>query len=158
MDSRYSRLSINEDDKNGHVLFGTFGLQQATQHGLIDQLLRETPAVRPTAAAQLSLMAYQTDYGIYDHVTQPDRMRPLALMALHDKENAWEGGPMFSLVRRYHTYRIYEQGYSLTEFWDLPYPIAAFILEMAEDAIRQKDSAATAAENELAKGLKGVKA
>jgi hypothetical protein len=101
-------------------------------------------------------MAYQTDYGIYDHINAPDPMRPLALMAMHDKENAWEGGPMFSLVRRYHTYRIHEQGYSLTEFWNLPYPIAAFILDMAEDTIRQKDSAAAAAERALQNGLNGV--
>jgi hypothetical protein len=100
-------------------------------------------------------MAYQSDYGIYDHVNNPDRGRPLALMALHPKENTWEGGPMVSLVRRYHTYRIFEQGYSLTEFWNLPYPIAMFVIQMAEDAIRQRDSATEQAARELAKQTAG---
>ncbi len=152
-DSRYSRLSLNDNDDNGHVLYNSFGLSQAQRSGLIDQLLRESPAVRPVAAAQLSLMAYQTDYGIYDHIHNPDPNRPLALMALHPKENAYEGGPMFSLVRRYHTYRLQEYGYSLTEFWDLPFPIAMLIIQMAEDTIKQKDSAASTAERELAKEL-----
>lgn len=62
---------------------------------------------------------------------------------------------MLSLVRRYHTYRIYEQGYSLTEFWNLPYPIAMFVIEMAEDAIRQRDSAAEHAARELARQTNG---
>lgn len=120
-------------------------------------MLRDSPAVRPTAAAQLSLMAYQTDYGIYDHIHNPDPNRPLAIMALHPKENSWEGGPMFSLIRRYHTYRIYEQGYSWDVFCELPYPHAMFVIEMAEDAIRQRDTAADKAQRELDKQMQGDK-
>ncbi|ARV77243.1 hypothetical protein FDI21_gp072 [Pseudomonas phage Noxifer] len=150
-------MSIDDDDPNGHVLFKTFGLQQAQRHGIIDQMLRDSPAVRPTAAAQLSLMAYQTDYGIYDHIHNPDPNRPLAIMALHPKENSWEGGPMFSLIRRYHTYRIYEQGYSWDVFCELPYPHAMFVIEMAEDAIRQRDTAADKAQRELDKQMQGDK-
>lgn len=149
-------MTLVDDDPNGHVLFKTFGLAQAQRHGLIDQMLKETPAVRPTAAAQLSLMAYQTDYGIYDHVHNPDPMRPLALGALHDKENTWEGGPMVSLIRRYHTYRIFEMGYSWDVFSELPYPHAMFVIEMAEDAIRQRGSAADRAESELRRQMEGV--
>ncbi len=148
-DSRYSRLSLDDNDDNGHVLYNTFGLKQSQRLGLIDKLLRESPAVRPVAAAQLSLMAYQTDYGIYDHINGHDKNRPLALMALHPKENTYEGGPMFSMVRRYYTYRLSDYGVSLPEFMELPYPLASLIMQMAEDTIKQKDSAAERAEREL---------
>lgn len=144
-----------ETDPNGHVLFNSFGLGQAQKQGLIDSYLRDSPAVRPTAAAQLSLMAYQTDYGIFDHING-DANRPLALVALHDKENTYEGGPILSLIRRFNNYRLYEQGYSFTEFVDLPYPMAMFIFEMAENAITQKDAVAERAEKELKKEMQGM--
>lgn len=151
-DPRYSRLSLNEDEGNGHVLFNTFGLAQAQQKGLLDQVLHETPAVRPVAAAQLSLMAYQTDYGIYNH-HHPDPERPLAIHAMHPRENAYEGGPILSLVRRFHNYRLADMGYRLEEFWQLEYPIAMFIFELAEHAITQKNTVAGKAEAELAKEM-----
>lgn len=154
-DSRYSRLTLNYEDDNGHVLFNKFGLKQAGQHGLMDQFLREQPAVRPIAARQLGLMAYQTEYGIYDHINNPDKSRPLALLALHDKENAWEGGPILSMIRRFYTYRIFEQ-MSLDIFWDLPYPEAMFILEMAEDSIKQRGSAVAQAERDLTREMNKV--
>jgi len=137
------------------VLFSAFGLEQLQRRGIIDQMMHETPAIRPTTAAQLSLMAYQTDYGIYDHIHSPDPMRPLALGALHDKENTWEGGPIVSLIRRYQTYRIYEMGYSWDVFCDLPYPQAMIIIEMAEDTIRQRGSEVSQAEEKLRKQMLG---
>lgn len=147
-------MRINTDDDNGHVLFHRFGLEQAQHEGLLDQILHDTPAVRSTAAAQLSLMAYQTDYGIYDH-RHPDPERPLALIAMHPKENTYEGGPLFSIVRRFHNYRIMDLGYSLEDFLNLPYPVAMLLFEIAEHDITQKDTKVSKAEKELTQAMIG---
>lgn len=151
-DPRYSRLSLDVTDHNGHVLYHRFGLEQADRQGLLDQMLRETPAVRPVAAAQLSLMAYQTDYGIYNH-TVSDPNRPLALIAMHPKENTFEGGPILSLIRRFHNFRIQELGVSMVEFFNLPYPQAMFLFELAEHNMTKNTNAVDKADAELAKEL-----
>lgn len=145
-------MSLDVEDHNGHVQYHRFGLEQADRQGLLDQLLRETPAVRPVAAAQLSLMAYQTDYGIFDH-TVGDPTRPLALMAMHPKENTFEGGPVLSLIRRFHNFKIQDLGVSMTEFFGLPYSQAMFLFELAEHNMTKNTTAVSNADAELAKEL-----
>lgn len=116
-------------------------------------MLRELPAVRPTAAQQLTRIAYQTEYGIYDH-SIPNRHRPLAALALHPKLNVWEGGGRLSYIRRFHNYRLHQQfGLTITEFFNLEYPIAKFYLELAESAVTYKDKATKDLEKDLTRQL-----
>lgn len=138
-DARFSRLSLDYNDPNGHLAFSRFGLAQQQEETQIDTLLRELPAVRPSIAEIISLTSYQTEYGIFDH--DADRgMRPLALVALHPKEDAMEGGPLFTHIRKFHSHRIYKHfGLSLAEFMELPPYVVELLYEMAEaEAVRNE--------------------
>lgn len=127
-----------------------FGMDKLNQVGQIDVLMRELPAVRPTTAERLSLIAYQTDYGIFDHSSPAARSRPLAMVGVHPKEDTVEGGPIRSHIRRFFNYRIGKHfDLSLKEFFDLEVPVVHFLYEMAESRMANGDSA----ERELARQL-----
>lgn len=97
-------------------------------------------------------MAYQTDYGIYNHSLN-DPTRPLALLAMHPKENTFEGGPVLSLIRRFHNFKIQDLGVSMSEFFNLPYAQAMFLFELAEHNMTKNTTAVSNADAELAKEL-----
>lgn len=121
-----------------------FGLDKLKQPGMgqLDALLRELPAVRPTTAHRLSLIAYQTDYGIFDHSSPEAQSRPLAVLAMHPKENVIEGGAERSHLRRFFNYRIGKQfNLSLDQFFDLPVDVVNFLYELVESQITQEPNA-----------------
>jgi len=135
-------LSLTLDDPNGHVGFSRFGLDQLGQEGQFDALLRELPAVRPTAAEMIGLSCYQTEYGIFNHsrVRGPTEQRPLASVALHDKEDVMEGGPLFSHIRRFYQYRLHKLfGLSLNEFLELPLYMVELLYDIAIADATQQD-------------------
>lgn len=116
-----------------------FGLDKLRQQepGQLDALLRELPAVRPTTAHRLSTIAYQTEYGIFDH-SNPAlvKERPLAVVAMHPKEDVIEGGVERSHIRRFFNYRLGETfNLSLKDFFDLPVHVVNFLYELAESSI-----------------------
>lgn len=120
-----------------------FGLTRLGQRGQLDALLEELPAVRPTTAELITRNYYQTEYGIYDHAKARGD-RPLALVALHDKEDVVEGGMLFTYVRAFFNYRLHQRGLSLNEFLELPYHVVELILDIAreeenQDHKRQED-------------------
>jgi hypothetical protein len=129
------------DDENGHVGFSSFGLNQLNSSSQIDALLRELPAVRSTAAEIITLTCYQTEYGIFNH-EQPHPHNPLALVAMHPKEDALEGGPLYSHIRRYYNYQIKKHfGMSLTEFLELPPYVVDLLYDIARaDATQQENT------------------
>ena len=145
---------MNSDSPNGHILKSRFGLDGVAMPGQLDKLVRELPAVRPAAAEQLTRIAFQTEYGIYDH-TSGSRSRPLADLAMHPKLNIFEGGSHLSYIRRFYNYRM-PQLFNLTleQFFAMEYPIAKFHLELAESAITYKDRNTRDLENQLDKQLK----
>lgn len=143
---------MNLDSPNGHVLKAQFGLEGVYKPGQLDRLVRELPAVRPAAAEQLTRLAFQTEYGIYDHSV--DARRPLADLALHPKMNVFEGGSQLSYIRRFYNYRMHQQfGLTLEQFFAMEYPIAKFHLELAESAVTFKDRATKELERNLDKQL-----
>lgn len=120
--------------------FARFGLDKIGTEGQLDALLRELPAVRPTAAEIISLSCYQTEYGIYNHERR-DPQRPLALVAMHPKENAMEGNTLFSHVRKFYNYQIYKNfGLSLTEFMELPPHVVELLYDIAQAEATQHES------------------
>lgn len=134
-------MTLDLDDPNGHVAFSSFGLHQLNSTGQIDALLRELPAVRATAAEIITLSCYQTEYGIFDH-EKPHPHKPLALVAMHPKEDAMEGSTLFSHIRRYYNYQIRKQfGLSLSEFLDLPPYVVDLLYDIAQaDATQQENT------------------
>lgn len=114
------------------MVFERFGLAQRGQVSQLDTLLRELPAVRPSAAEAIARACYQTEYGIFDH-DHAQGFKPLALVALHPKEDVVEGGLLFSHIRRYHSRQIYRNfGISLMEFLTLPPYVVELLYEIAE--------------------------
>lgn len=106
----------------------------------MDALLRELPAVRPTAAEIITLSCYQTEYGIFDH-QRASRHRPLALVAMHPKEDVVEGGPLFTHIRKYYHHQVHKHfGLSLSEFLELPPYVAEFLYEIARAEVTQEES------------------
>lgn len=132
-------MTLDLNDANGHVGFSSFGLHQLNSSGQIDALLRELPAVRATAAEIITLSCYQTEYEIFNH-EKPHPQRPLALVAMHPKEDVMEGGPLYSHVRRYYNYQIYKHfGVSLVDFLELPMHVVDLLYDIARaDATHQE--------------------
>lgn len=103
--------------------------------------MRDLPAVRPTVAEQITLACYQTEYGIFDHEA-PHSNRPLAMVAMHDKEDVIEGGQLFSHIRKYHSHRVYKLfGINLIEFLELPPYVVELLYDMAAaEAVRTEST------------------
>lgn len=140
---------MNYDDPNGHLLFQRFGLTNIEQESQVDAMLAELPAVRPTTAELLTLAAYQTDYGIYDH-ERLKGVKPLALVRMHDKENIVEGGLLYSHIRRYHVSRIYKHfGLNLTDFLALPLHVVDLLYDIAQSESVKSDADARELQREL---------
>jgi hypothetical protein len=140
---------LDLNDANGHVGFSSFGLHQLNSSGQIDALLRELPAVRATAAEIITLSCYQTEYGIFNH-ERPHPERPLALVAMHPKEDVVEGGPLYSHIRRYYNYQIYKHfGLSLSEFLELPMHLADLLYDISRADATQHETTQRSVQRQL---------
>lgn len=105
----------------------------------------------------LTRIAYQTEYGIFDH-SDPllSKMRPLALDAMHPKEDYVEGGQVFSYIRRYYNLRVGKEfNMSLKDFMELPYDHAQLILEMASSIMENPSPAQRQVSKQLELDLGG---
>jgi hypothetical protein len=154
-DARQSRLSLNYEDPDGHVVFSRFGLTPRNTRSELERLLEELPAVRPTVAEILALSAYQTEYGIYNHQA-PDHTRPLALVAMHPKEDVLEGGPLFSHIRRYHQHQIQQHfRLSLVEFLELPPYLVDLLYDITPAESHRTQSITRQIQHQLDHDLKG---
>lgn len=104
----------------------------------VRRLIEDYPAMRPSITQYMTTVAYQTEYGIYPYHQRTGLGRPLAALAMHDKENVMEGGPEFSYIRRFNLYRVsYYFGLGLTEFFDLPCYQADLVLDIARMEMTQ---------------------
>lgn len=114
----------------------SFGLDRVGQLGSLDALIQHAPAMGSTEAERLTRAAYQTEMGICDH--ESPNKHPMALVMLHAKENAMEGGPLRSMQRRYVHMRVWDTWHiSIKEFMETPYPDAMFYLEFCESVNRE---------------------
>lgn len=128
-----------------------FGLTQIGQYSEFDTMLRELPAMLPTVTQAVTLACYQSEYGIFEHNNpKVSRDRPLALVAMHDKENVVEGGPQFSYIRRYHSHRIKEHfNLSLLEFFELPPHVVELLLDIASIELERNNVEARKAQQQI---------
>lgn len=87
--------------------------------------------MRSTVADQVLQMAYETEYGIFDHESFPDQ--PLALVKQHDKEDVVEGSALYAHIRKFFHYRMHKHfGVSLPEFLDLPPHVCDLLYDIVQ--------------------------
>lgn len=134
-----TRLQVDLRDPYGHAAMLAFGRKGRPADGRINALIYDAPAVSPVLAEKLMREAYLDDYQIRPRNVAP---HPLDCVRKYDKEDTVEGGPVRSLMRKFSRYEIQSAyGISWTEFKELPYDEAAFMLEQGEaSAIRKVDS------------------
>lgn len=97
--------------------------------------------MRPIDVEFVTRAAYQMEYGIFPHHNaQKKRHRPMALVAMHDKENSMEGGPIYTLIRGFYTHRIHKYfGLSLTEFLEMPCYQTELLFGITQAEITQEE-------------------
>lgn len=78
--------------------------------------------------------AYETEYGLHDHVNTTINPPEFSLIFMNPKENFDEHGGIYNAIRRYLWNDIHkEMGLSLTDFYELPKDITDFIFrQLAE--------------------------
>ncbi|MDH2154356.1 hypothetical protein [Stenotrophomonas sp. GD03657] len=95
--------------------------------------VRKEPMSFDAVAIELATL-YETKYGLFNHGDPyAKRQRPLALAALHPKEDASRYSPLYARIDKYRRLKIYSAtGLSLTEFLNLPRDIVEEILRQTE--------------------------
>lgn len=83
--------------------------------------------------------AYQTEYGIFNHDDpMAAKRRPLALVAMHPKEDVLEGSTYVSALRRFYSFKINTTfSMSAHEFFALPVWETELYYDMAASTIEQ---------------------
>lgn len=95
----------------------------------LDKLLQADVTLDGYAAAIVSMEAYDETYGIADY-SYDDPSKPLALIAMHPKEDFTTGGPMERTIKDYRVHKVHKHyAMSLLEFLELPRHVARFILD-----------------------------
>lgn len=103
------------------------------------------------SASIVTLEAYDETYGIADY-SYDDPRNPMALIAMHPKEDYLTNGRMERTIKSYAKYRVLKHyGISLLEFLDLPRHISQVIMD---DCLEREKSEGKKAE-ELLNGLGG---
>ena len=118
---------------------------------ILDQMLAHAPPQDGYSATMLALEAYDETYGIYDYSVDDPTM-PLALVAMHPKEDCVSNGRLEKTIKAFRRSRVYKHyGLSLNEFLQLPRHIGQFILNDCYDTEREEGKRA----GELLEGLEG---
>lgn len=115
---------------------------------MAEELLAKIEKVDSITARLILLDAYETTYGIYNHADEmANRDRPLALIAMHPKEDFSTHSALYNTIRRFRKYKVGHPdnfNMSLTEFLELPKDISDFLMdimasEAAEEAARLQE-------------------
>ena len=95
---------------------------------------------------QLALLElYETMYGIADHEDPQIQKRPLAIMALHTKENTRAYSPLYKRIDQFARLKIFETyGIPLDRFFALPTEYVQYIMALADAQTREETKAAEA--------------
>lgn len=129
-------------------------MRQRQEGDAIDELLQRVGKIDSITAQLILRDAYEVAFGIYNH-KQPDPMRPLALVAMHPKENVSEYSELYNEIRRFDRHDMARAGYSLLEYLSLPRELAHLLIRTRTERARGdliKAQAAADALNELDRG------
>ena len=109
------------------------------------------------SARLVMLDAYEVTYGIFNHADAALSVsRPLALVAMHDKENVTVHSELYNTIRRFRRYKVSQHfGMSLTEFLSMPTEYCNMILQMLGDEAAKDAEALAAKMRDLEKQQNG---
>lgn len=131
----------------------SFGLSKIDAPGPAEMLARELPdPVRDGTLLQLLLyQEYDKHYGLFDYDDpNAERQRPLAAVALHEKEKFTPHARLRLAQERFIKYKIFHHtGLSFTQFHDQPRDIVEYWYELAIAETERAGRSDTAAINAL---------
>lgn len=117
------------------MLFPTFGLKRLEKKlpSPVDRLMAQLDGPLDSISLQIVLREYyEEDHGIFDYDSAEAKRRPLALVALHPKENPSQYSKLYRTLDRYVHHQIYEKfGLNLHEFLNLPREIVERLFEIS---------------------------
>lgn len=133
---------------------------------LIMKVLQTTKPVATYAEAVMILReAYETGYGIHDHLQQAhreamvqdaDKKRPLSSVALHDAEDYCTHSLLYNSWTLYKANDVYSQtGMSFDRFLALPPDFGQFILKSCAMEAAKKARASKETIDKIAKSMPG---
>ncbi len=118
----------------------------------MEALLEKVSAGLDSISTKLVLQeAYETMYTIFDHENPAlSKMRPLAVVAMHPKENASEYSKLYRFFYRYTQHRIHELfGVSVTQMLELPHEIVEKMFEISAQHAKKETPQIEGAMREL---------
>lgn len=123
--------------------FSTFGHQRIRDElpTPVEAMLRKVTVGLDSISTKLILQeSYETLYNIFNHDNPAvSKTRPLALVALHPKENASEYSKLYRFFYRYTQHRINELfGISATEMLELPHEIVEKMFEISAQQAKKE--------------------
>lgn len=113
---------------------------------MLNELLGKLPKLSSIDTQIVLYDQYETRYGIYNH-QQPNKMRPLASVALQPSENFTERSILYDALEEYalENYRDV-WGLSVAEFLDLPQYLVKMLRSVMPTALERKRKALEDAE------------
>lgn len=110
----------------------------------ITELLANTNGLSPIDAMQALIALYEAHYGIFDHLDgEKTKVRPLALVALHESEENSRTSSIHELVRLFVEKEIHKQtGITLTEFLAMPGEYINVIFDIVTDKSTKENKVA----------------
>lgn len=139
----------------------SFGHSRFDKPSPVQEVFERTDlALDSISSKMVTMEAYETLYGICNHDQIPldslskKSTRPLALVALHKKENISEYSKLYRTIQRYTNQRIFELFHiSLIEFLNLPREITQLLFKISYDDAVKEAPKINKALNELNKGM-----
>lgn len=131
---------MGEDDPNGHVNFATFGMDKTHDRQRFYDLIVNTKKMDSYTTTLAWRQEYETHYGIFNYDAKDwDRFRPLALVALHPKEDSFHYSLRYRYYWRFQQYNLAEKlKMSYFDFIEKPWYETQEIFE-AEQRKAQED-------------------
>lgn len=99
--------------------------------------------------------SYETVFGIFDHNNELAlKHRPLALVAMHPKENPSHYSKMYRTIRRYHKLNIYGTfGMALDRFLEMPHEYVELLFDIASMSARKEGNDVSSVMQQLEKDI-----
>lgn len=135
-----SRLDIDPNDENGHVVFASFGKSQVKYKTALDEFQDTAPMMRPVMADIATRILYDRVYGICQH-DDPHNVA-LSLEGYYPKEDLYEGSDLAMACRDFYRFNLADGfGISLTEFLEYPAHVAEDLIDIARAGQEVKSKA-----------------
>lgn len=137
-------------------MYAKFGLDRIDSPGPVQQLLEKVTVGIDSYSVQLILReSYETMYRIFNHDGVEAKARPLALVAMHPKEDSTSFSRLHRTIQRYDKQGIKDMfGLSLTEFLNLPRDYVELLFRLAVEKMQSENPAIDKMARQLAESSK----